>query len=175
MSSGLAIASTKDWAIIKFSARDGHRYRFREKDSSANVSEIESRFSRYGRLRAPALQIRAILGIVWDIESKDWKEALIDLDPNKAFLLVRWTDHRDTWEQASNVLALAEFAGRKDFLHQLARKQEEAYERAGDSRPDHTVFSDQGCHQTLKQRLKSMKAKIVPSRRKSLAKRRRYM
>ena len=95
ISSGVAIASTKDWTITKFSARDRHRYRFREKDSSANVREIESRFA----VTAGSVlqhQFYAILGIVWDIESKDWNQALTDLDTNKAFLLVKWKDHRDT-------------------------------------------------------------------------------
>ena len=98
MSPGVAVASTENWIIIKFSARDRHRYRFREKHSSADVPKIESRSSRYGRLRASANQFHAILGIVWDVESSGWGEALIHLDPNKAFMLVERKDHRDTWE-----------------------------------------------------------------------------
>ena len=131
MSSSVAGASTKDWIIIKFSARDHPRYRLREKQSSIDIPKIESRFSHCGRLHAPANQFHAILGILWVVESSGWGEALTHLDSNKAFLLVKWKDHQDTWDRASDVLTLPGLSRRKDFLHQLARRQEEAFEEKG--------------------------------------------
>jgi hypothetical protein len=134
MSSGVAVASTQDWTIIRFSAGKRHRYRFRKKDSSAGVPEIESRFSDQRRLHSRGSvhavdQFYGILGIVWDVESKDWDDALTHLDPNEAFLLVKWKDYCDTWERASDVLTLRGPLGRKGFLRQLARKQEDYYKK----------------------------------------------
>ena len=162
MSSGVAVASTEDWLIIKFSAGDRHRYRFRGKQSSADVPKIESRFSRYGRLRAPANQFHAILGIVWDIESSGWGDASTHLDPKKAFLLVKWKDHRDTWERASHVLTLYGLSGRKNFLRQLACRQEEAFEEKGVSLPEYT--RQQRAAPKFARRLKNIRAKIAQSR-----------
>ena len=147
MSSGVAVASTENWTIIKFSAGDRHRYRFRANQSSADVPKIESRFSRYGRLRAPSNQFHAILGIVWDVEGNGWGDTLTHLDSNKAFLLVNWKDHRDTWERATDVLTLLGLSRRKYFLRQLACRQEEAFEEKGVSRP---IRQQRGRRQNLR-------------------------
>jgi hypothetical protein len=164
-SSGKVVASTQAWAIVKFSAGHHHRYRFRRKHrySLRRIPEIETLGSGHCRLhfqgsQIPSTSFKGIRGIVWDIESKGWREALTHLNPKKAFLLVDWTDQDPSWESASDLQRFFQrfFSMRFDeqFLHTLVREQEERFEDNAQQR-----------QKQVPSKFKEIRAKIVSRRR----------
>lgn len=132
------VASTQAWSFVKFSCGDRHRYRLREKTrydlgKATGVPELEAPGSCHLRLsdrgpQIPLAEFYSINGIVWDVESKDWREALPHLDPRKTFLLVHWKDHDPSWERASDFQRFVPGRDYGEFLQDLAHKQEEQFE-----------------------------------------------